>query len=93
MTDIVTGMPAPVYAIDRVPFASRSTMIEVIAFHLKNHAIVRVEDSARPGAMRLCYEVRPSEAVFRVFDTHGRQIGVFASVAALFDQAEAVTAR
>ena len=40
MSDIVTGMTSPVFAIDRLIFASRAAMVEVIADHLNNGAIV-----------------------------------------------------
>ena len=90
MSDVATSLPSPVFAIDRVPFASRVTLVEVIAYHLKNGAIVQIEDSSRPRSMQLCYEIRPGE-VFQLFNARGRQIGVFASVAALVDHAEAVT--
>ena len=76
MADIVTGMPSPVFAIDWVPFASRAAMVEVIAYHLKNGAIVQIEDGSRPRRMRLCYEIRPSEAAFHAFNAHDRQIGI-----------------
>ena len=56
MADFVDSMPSHVFAIDRVPFASRADMVEVIAYHLKNGAIVQIEDSSRPRRMRLCYE-------------------------------------
>ena len=91
MADFVDNMPSPVFAIDRVSFASRAALIEVIAYHLKNGAIVQVEDSARPRSMRLCYEIRPGGAAFHAFNAHGGQIGVFASVAGLVDHAETVT--
>ena len=72
-------------------YASRAAMIGVISDHLTNGAIIQVEDSARPRSMRLCYEIHPDPEAFHVFNAHGRQIGVFASVAALVDHAEAVT--
>ena len=92
MADIVDSSPSPVFAIDRVLFASRGALVEVIKYHLTNGAIVQIEDSySRPRSLRLCYEVRPGKAAFYTFGAHGRQIGVFADVAALVDHAEAVT--
>ena len=91
MVSYIAGMSTPVFSIDRVLYASRAAMIEVISEHLKNGAIVQIEDSTRPRSMCLCYEIRPGEAAFRLIGAHGRQMGVFASVAALVDHAEAVT--
>ena len=65
-------------------------MVEIISDRLKHSAIVQVEDSSRPRSMRLCYEIRPGEAAFHLFGVHGRQIGVFAGVAALVAHAEAL---
>ncbi len=66
-------------------------MIGVISDHLNNGAIIQVEDSSRPRSMRLCYETRPREPAFQLKSAHGRQIGIFASLAALLDHAETVT--
>ncbi len=90
-SDIVDSMPLPVFALDRAEFVSRSGLVAAVKFHLSVGSIIQVEDSSRPRAKRFCYEARPSEAAFRVFDAHGRQIGVFADIAALVDHAEAVT--
>ncbi len=91
MADFVDNMLVPVFAIDRVLFDSRAAMISVIVDHLENGAMVQVEDSARPRRMRLCYEIRPGEAAFQLFDDNGRQLGVFADIRVLVDRAEAVT--
>ena len=90
MSDIVDSVPSSVFAIDRVLYASRAAMVEVISEHLKNGAIVQIEDSTRPRRMQFYYEIRPGEAASHLFDARGRQIGVFASVAALVDYAETV---
>ena len=45
MSHIVDSMPVPVFAIDRLVFASRAALIEVIEEHLINGAIVLIEDS------------------------------------------------
>ena len=91
MANVIDTDLSPVFAIDRVTFASRAVLAEAIADHLKTGAIVQVENSARPRSMRLCYEIRPGEAAIHLFNANGRQIGVFASLAALVDHAEAVT--
>ena len=91
MAEIVNSSPSPVFAIDRVLFESRAALIDAIVDHLENGAIVQIEDSARPRRMQFCYEIRPDTAAFHLFDAHGRQLGVFASIAALVDHAEAVT--
>ena len=92
MADFVDNMPSPVFVIDRVLFVSRAALIDAIVDYLENGAIVQVEDSARPRRMQFCYEIRSGEAAFHLFNAHVRQFGVFASVTALVDHAEAVTA-
>ena len=91
MADVVDTDSSPVFAIDRVIFPSQGAMIKVISDHLTKGAIVQVEDSSRPRSMRLCYEIRPGAEAFHLFGVHGPQIGVFASLAALVDHAEAMT--
>ena len=92
MANIDTGLSLTVFAIDRAPCAaSRDILVRAIKFHIAVGTIVQVEDSSRPRSMRLCYEIRPGEAAFYLFNALGRQIGVFASIAALVDHAETVT--
>ena len=52
MADFVDSMPLPVFEIDRVLFASRAALIDVIVDHLENGAIVQIEDSARARRMQ-----------------------------------------
>ena len=92
MADIDTSLSSPVFAIDRAPCAAcRDILVGAIKFHTSVGTIVQVEDSSQPRSVRLCYKIRPSEAALHLFDAHGRQIGVFANIAALVAHAEAVT--
>ena len=81
----------PVFVVDRTTCLTRLMLVETIACYLEQYAVVQIEDSSRPRSMRLCYEIRPAEAAIRLFNVQGSQVGVFASVAALVDHAEAVT--
>ena len=91
MISYIARMSTPVFAIDRVLYASRAAMVGVIAEHLEHGVVVHVEDSTRPRSMCLCYEIWPEAGAYRLYNTNGRRIGIYASVAALIDHAETVT--
>ncbi len=80
----------PAFVVDRATCLSRLILVETIACYLEKGAVVQIEDSTRPRRMQFYYEIRPGEAASHLFDARGRQIGVFASVAALVDYAETV---
>ena len=87
MSDIVD--PTPVHAIYRAT-VTRGTLIRIVRFQIAADAIVHVQDSSRPRAIRFCYEIRPGEA-FCLFDAAGRRLGIFADIAAAVYHAEQVT--
>ena len=85
-------MPTSVFTIDRAIFRSRPGMVIAIKIYAAG-GIVQVEDSNHPTTDRLRYEIRPADGTIQLLDATGHQLGTFASIDALVDHAEALTAK